>query len=88
MKKPLFSPWPLFFAALLAFILGTLVRLRILPFLHNETILSPGKQVSTAEWAASASKYFYVGGGFAIVIGVVALFLTRRKPPDDHASTT
>jgi hypothetical protein len=41
-----------FLAALAGAVLGTLVRYRALPFLWADTILSGGKLVPTAQWAA------------------------------------
>jgi hypothetical protein len=73
MKKPWFSPIGCFLGSLAALILATLIRHRALPFLRDDTILSGGKQVLTAEWVAFASKLFYIGSVVSFVIGVIAL---------------
>ena len=62
-----------FLGSLAALVLATLVRHRALPFLRDETILAGGKLVPTTEWVAFASKLFYIGSGFALVIGIIAL---------------
>jgi uncharacterized PurR-regulated membrane protein YhhQ (DUF165 family) len=83
MKKLLSPPWLFFLAGLWAFVLGSLMRLRVFPFLHDDTILASGRLVSTEQWAASASTFFFIGGAVAIVIGFAAIFFTRRRPRDD-----
>ena len=74
MKKPLFGPMSCFLGACAGIVLGTLVRFRALPFLREETILSGGKLVPTAQWAAFISKLFYFGAAAMIAVGLVALF--------------
>ena len=73
MKKPWFSPIGCFLASLAALILGTLVRNRALPFLHDETILSGGKLIPTTEWVEFASNFFYIGSAVALIFGIIAL---------------
>jgi uncharacterized oligopeptide transporter (OPT) family protein len=73
MKKLWFSPIGCFLGALAGVVLGTLVRHRALPFLRGDTILSGGKLVSTAEWTAFMSKFFYIGSAVMVLIGIIAL---------------
>ena len=56
-----------------ALISATLAKYRLLWFLHNDTVLSGGRQVPTAEFAALISKFLYFGGAFLIVLAFVLL---------------
>ena len=62
-----------FLGALAGVVLGTLVRYRALPFLRDNTILAGGRLVPTEQWAAFASKFFYVGSAVTVLIGIIAL---------------
>jgi hypothetical protein len=74
MKKPLVGPMSCFIGALSGVVVGTLIRLRALPFLREETILASGSRIPTAEWAAFASQLFYVASAGLVAIGLIALF--------------
>jgi len=57
-----------------ALILGTLAKYRLFWFLHDDTILSGGRQVPTAEFAAFMSRSFYIAGAVFIVLAFILLF--------------
>jgi hypothetical protein len=73
------TPFSSLLGGISAIVSATLVRYRVLWFLHEDTILSGGRRVSTAEFAATLSKYFYMFGGFAIVLGFVLLFTLSEE---------
>ncbi|HEV7401904.1 MAG TPA: hypothetical protein VGO11_03225 [Chthoniobacteraceae bacterium] len=62
-----------------AFVCATLFKYRLLWFLHDDTILSGGRQVSTAEFAALMSRMFYIGGAVLIVLAFVLLFTLSEE---------
>ena len=72
------SPFSLLFAAVAAFVLGTLFKWRVLPFLKGSTIESGGKQMSTAEFASFGALIFY-GFGAVCLIGAIIWMLRRKK---------
>ena len=61
-----------------AFVLGALFRLRLLPFLKDDTILSGGNQVPTAKFAAFGAWCFYIFGS-ACVVGSLIWFAIRSR---------
>jgi hypothetical protein len=58
------------------FILGSIFKFRALPFLKEETILSGGRAVPTADFAASLARWFYIFG-LACVVGSVLWLIVR-----------
>lgn len=76
------SPISLLIGGAGAFVMGTLFKFRVLPFLKPDTILSGGKPVSTAEFAAWGARTFYTFG-LACVIGWLIWFAvkSRKKTP-------
>ena len=73
------SPFSLLFGGVGALVIGTLFKLRALPFLRGVTIESGGKQVSTADFASFGSVLFFAFGAFCL-IGAMILFIRRRQP--------
>ncbi len=61
-----------------ALVMGTLFKYRALPFLKDDTILSGGKQVPTADFAAFGARWFYIFGA-ACVIGSRVWFTVRAR---------
>jgi len=60
--------------------MGTLFRLRLLPFLRPDTILSGGKLVSTEQLAHLISNLFYVAAVTTVVLAAAILIsLLRAK---------
>jgi hypothetical protein len=83
-KRPLFVPVFLFVCSAVAFGLGILFRARALPFLHSDTILSAGREVSTNDFARFMSRAFYVAGAATIGLGLATLLsLLRAKRKND-----
>jgi hypothetical protein len=83
-KRGFLIPVFLCIAAILAFAMGTLFRLRLLPFLRPNTILSGGKQVPTEQFTDLMSKGFYIAGATTLVLALaaaVSLLRSRRKKP-------
>jgi hypothetical protein len=75
-------PILLLLCAILAFGMGTVFRLRLLPFLRPNTILSGGKQVSTEQFVHLISTGMYVAGVATTALAVaafVSLIGARRK---------
>ena len=72
------SPLSLLFSGVAALILGTLFKLRALPFLRGASIESGSKQVSTAEFASFGSLVFF-GFGVLCLIGALIWFVKRKK---------
>lgn len=68
------TPFSSLLGGVSALIFATLIRYRVLWFLREDTMLSGGRPVSTAEFAATTSQYLYIFGAFAVVLGVVLLF--------------
>lgn len=58
-----------------ALIVGTLFKYRLLWFLHEDTILSGGRQVPTDEFAALISRMFLIAGFIFIVLAFVFLLV-------------
>ncbi len=58
--------------------MGTVFQFRALPFLKDDTILSGGKQMPTAEFAAFGARWFNVFG-VACVIGSLICFAVRAR---------
>ncbi len=73
MKRPLLVPIALFLCSSSAFLLDALFRARVLPFLHAETILSRGREISTQEFVRLMSKGFDIAGALTIALGLTAL---------------
>ncbi len=60
--------------------MGTLFRLRLLPFLRPDAILSGGKQVSTEQFAHLISNLFYVAAAATLALaGATLISLLRAK---------
>ncbi|PYK40755.1 MAG: hypothetical protein DME60_06920 [Verrucomicrobia bacterium] len=60
--------------------MGTLFRLRLLPFLRPDTVLSVGRQVSTEQFAHFISKGFYIAGAATVALAAATLIgLLRAK---------
>ncbi|PYJ84518.1 MAG: hypothetical protein DME22_12435 [Verrucomicrobia bacterium] len=64
-----------------ALVLGTLFKFRILPFLKGDTILSGGRQMPTAEFAAFGARWFYIFGTACILGSLIwwAVRATKKK---------
>ncbi|MDB6074763.1 MAG: hypothetical protein JWO89_2403 [Verrucomicrobiaceae bacterium] len=56
-----------------ALVVGMLAKHRMLWFLHNDTILSGGREVPTAEFAAFLSRILLTAGAVFIVLAFVFL---------------
>jgi hypothetical protein len=81
-KRGFLVPAFLGFCAILAVVMGTLFRLRLLPFLRPDTILSGGKHASTEQFAHLISDLFYVAGAATIALAVatlISLLRARRR---------
>jgi len=72
------SPLSLLLGGIGGFVMGTLFKYRVFPFLKGDTILSGGKQMPTAEFAAIGARWFY-GFGVVCVIGAVIWFALRAR---------
>lgn len=59
--------------------MGMLFKYRALPFLKDDTMLSGGKQVSTAEFAATCARGFYFFAGVCIVAALIWLVARATK---------
>jgi hypothetical protein len=62
-----------------ALIFATLAKYRLLWFLRDDTIVSGGRQVPTADFAASMSRMFFIAGGVFIVLAFVLLFTLSEE---------
>jgi hypothetical protein len=62
------SPLTMLVGGMVSLGIGTLFKYRVLPFLKEETILSGGKLMPTANFAAFGARGFYILGT-ACVIG-------------------
>ena len=60
-------------------VMGTLFKLRALPFLKDDTILSGGKQIPTADFAASVARMFYTFGAVCLIGSVIWFVVRARK---------
>jgi hypothetical protein len=60
-------------------VMGTLFHYRALPFLKSDTILSGGKQMPTAEFAAFGARLFYIFGVACVVASLIWLTARARK---------
>jgi len=72
------SPLSLLIGGFGGVLMGTLFKYRALPFLKDDTILTGGKQMSTAEFAAFGARWFCVFG-VACVIGSLIWFAVRAR---------
>ena len=80
MKQNFLVPVVLCISATLACAMGTIFRLRLLPFLRPDTILSGGKLVSTEQLAHVISNLFYVAAAATVVLAAASLIsLLRAK---------
>ena len=80
MKQNFLVPVVLCISAILACAMGTIFRLRMLPFLRPDTILSGGKLVSTEQLAHVISNLFYVAAAATVVLAAASLIsLLRAK---------
>lgn len=59
--------------AILACTMGTIFRMRLLPFLRPDTILSGGKLVSTEQFAHLISNLFYVSAVAMVLLAAATL---------------
>ena len=75
MKSALIGPLQFILPGILAFLLGTLMKLRVFPSLRPEQILSGGHLVSTEQFAQFGARCFYIGGSVFIVVGVILLII-------------
>jgi hypothetical protein len=62
-----------------AFVLGTLFKFRILPFLKGDTILSGGRPIPTEEFAEFGARWFYVFGSTCILGSLIWWAIGARK---------
>jgi hypothetical protein len=60
-------------------VLGTLCKYRILPFLRPDTMVSGGRSISTADFAANISNLFYLFGAFSLILCIVLFLKLRAK---------
>ena len=72
------SPLSLLIGGTGALVIGTLCKCRALTFLKDDTMLSGGKQVRTADFAAFGARWFYIFG-VACVIGSLVWFTVRAR---------
>jgi hypothetical protein len=79
MKAGFLAPIFLFVSAIVTFAMGTIFRLRLLPLLRPDSILSGGKQVSTEQFAHLMSKVFYVTGTATLVLAILMLVSLLRS---------
>jgi hypothetical protein len=70
------SPLSLLLGGACALVLGTLFKFRILPFLKGDTILSGGRQMPTAEFAAFGARWFCFLGT-ACILGSLVWWAVR-----------
>src|ERR1700730_2794351 len=63
------------FAGCGGFVLATLVWFRVFPFLREDTILSGGKLVSTAQWASGMAIFLYVGSALFLLVGLIPFLI-------------
>ena len=73
------TPFSSLIASINALIVATLFKYRLLWFLHDDTILSAGRQVPTAEFAAFMSKLFYTGAGVFILLSLISLLTLSEE---------
>jgi hypothetical protein len=74
------TPFSMLIAGAGALILGTLFKCRVLPFLKDDTILSGGKQMPTADFAAHMARGFYIFGAACVTGSLIWLAVrTKRK---------
>ncbi len=66
-------------AGLGGLVVGLLFRSRLLPSVVGDTMMNHGKQVSTAEFAASKAWFFFVFAGVCIVGSVIWMLVLKRK---------
>jgi hypothetical protein len=72
------SPFSMLIGGAAGVVMGTLFKYRALPFLKGNTIISGGKQMPTAEFAAFGARWFYVFGA-ACVIGSLIWLAVRAR---------
>ena len=85
MKQNFLVPVFLCISAILACAMGTIFRLRLLPFLRPDTILSGGKLVSTEQLAHVISNLFYVVAAATVVLAaanLISLLRAKRRQGD------
>lgn len=58
--------------------MGTLFKCRALTFLKDDTMLSGGKRMPTAEFAAFGARWFYIFG-VACVVGALIWLTVRAR---------
>lgn len=73
------TPFSAFVGGIGAITFATLAKCRLLWFLHEETVLSGGAKVPTAEYAASLALKFYIAGGVLLALTVALLLLVSEK---------
>ena len=73
------SPLSMLLGGIGAFFLGTLFKLRLLPFLKADTIMSGGKEMPTAEFAAFGARWFFIFGSVCVTGALLWLVVRLRK---------
>ena len=76
MKK---APLSMLIAGLGGLAVGLLFRFRFFPFLQTDTMMNHGKQVSTAQFAASTSRFFFAFACVCIFGAVIWMFMLAKK---------
>jgi hypothetical protein len=62
-----------------AFLLGTLFKFRLLPFLKADMIMSGGREIPTSDFAAFFARCFFVFGSACVMVSLLWLAVVRRK---------
>jgi len=73
------SPLSMLFGGACALGLGTLFKFRILPFLKDDTIMSGGRQMPTAEFAEFGARWLYIFGTACILGSLIWWAVRARK---------
>ena len=60
-------------------VMGTLFKYRALPFLKDDTILTGGRQVPTADFAEFGSRCFYIFGIVCVISSLIWFAVRSRK---------
>jgi hypothetical protein len=73
------SPLTMLIGGAGALVMGTLFKYRVLPFLKHDTILSGGRQVPTAEFAAFGARWFCIFGIACVIGSLIWVAIRARK---------
>jgi len=87
MRKPTKSPFlGLILAPITSAGMGVAFKLRLLPFLKKDTILSGGRLVPTEDFANSMAKMFFVFSAVTLIIALawIVLQIRRNKARNDE----